>query len=540
MNGQQKHVAGQVTAFLWSIAWPLLLGALIGAALCRLLQRRRLAWTWVILGYPATYCLWFVERRIAVICLAASIMATYVGLTIHGEMTQAGGEEARAARERRGLIKLLQTVIRRRHSRSARRLTTEGLAIGSARGGHVCRIPFGLGNGVHGLVAGATGSGKTVTQAQIAEAYVDAGLAAIVIDPKGDEGLRSTLEAAAVRRGATFRTWSPAGPTVYNPVGRGGPTEIVDKALSAHRWSEPHYELATQRLLGHVLATMQAVGEWPPTLSGVVANMDTELLDAKADKVGGPLAVRVSAYVDSRSAKSSADLGGGRDRLAVLVESELGPYLDPSLGDGEVLDLHQSVRDGDVLYFHLDADRYPAASKLLAAALMIDLVGLTSEARHSQLGALVVIDEFAALAAEQVSRLFARARSAGLSLLLGTQSLADLRGARPDDPSDTLTEQVLSNVEFTLAHRIGDPDSAERLARLAGTVPSWTNTHRTSGHLLQVQTGEGTRTRAREFLIGPDEFKRLGTGEAVVIQPRAKHPAEIVSVWPPRRGEGRA
>ncbi|HTR74544.1 MAG TPA: helicase HerA-like domain-containing protein [Solirubrobacterales bacterium] len=538
MNASQKHAVGDVAAFLWGLVWPLLLGAVLGVGVCWLLQRRRLAWTWTLLGYPATYCLWFLERRIGVIVLAATITATYLGLTIHGELTQAGGEEARAARQRRGPLTFVRTAIRRRRARSARRLTTEGLAIGPSRGGRVCRIPFGLGDGVHGLIAGATGSGKTVTQAAIAEAYVDAGLSAIVIDPKGDEDLRTTLEAAARRRGVNFRIWTPTGPSVYNPLGRGGPTEIVDKALSAHRWSEPHYELATQRLLGHVLATMQAIGEWPPTLSGVVANMDPEALDAKADKAGGALAERVSAYVDSRTSKSSADLGGGRDRLAVLAESELGPWLDPSLGDGPLLDLHQSVLTGEVLYFHLDADRYPAASKLLAAALMIDLVGLTSEARHSKLGALLVVDEFAALAAEQVSRLFARARSAGLSLLLGTQSLADLRGARPDDPSDTLTEQVLSNVEFTLAHRIGDPDSAERLARLAGTAPSWTTTHRTSGRLFPMQTGEGTRTREREFLIGPDEFKRLRTGEAVAIQPRTAHPAEIVSVWPPRRGEG--
>ena len=537
MNASQEHVAGQITGFLWGLAWPILLGALLGALVCRALQRRRLAWTWALFGYPATYCLWFVERRIGLICLAASITATYLGVTIHGELTQAGGEEARAARDRRGPLVFLRSLLGRRRARRARWLTPEGLAIGVTHGGRVCRVPFGLGNGVHGLVAGATGSGKTVTQAAIAEAYIDAGLAAIVIDPKGDDGLRSILEAAAGRNGATFRSWSPIGPTIYNPLGRGGPTEIVDKALSAHKWSEPHYELATQRLLGHVLATMQAVGEWPPTLSGVVANMDPERLDAKADKAGGQVAERVSSYVDSLSARSAADLGGGRDRLAVLVESELGPWLDPSLGDGELLDLQTSLRGGDVLYFYLDSDRYPAASKLLAAALLIDLVGLTAEARHSELGSLLVIDEFAALAAEQVSRLFARARSAGLSLLLGTQSLADLRGARPDDPSDTLTEQVLSNVEFTLAHRIGDPDSAERLARLAGTAPSWTTTHRTSGHLLPLQTGEGTRTRAREFLIGPDEFKRLGTGEAVAIQPRAPHPAEIVTVWPPRRGE---
>jgi hypothetical protein len=537
VNKGQENVALDIGGFLWSITWPLLVGLVVGHLILRFLHRRGLRFTWILFGFPATYCLWFVDKRIGFICLVASVTATWLGYTVHGEALNAGGEEARAHRDTLGPFRYLRSKLVRRRAAKGSRVSAKGLAIGNARRGGVCRVPFGSGHGVHALIAGATGSGKTVTQAAIAEAYVDAGLAAIVIDPKGDERLRSTLEAAARRGGVAFRSWSPTGPTVYNPLGRGGPTEIVDKALSAHRWSEPHYELATQRLLGHVLATMQAVGEWPPTLSGVVANMDTELLDAKADKVGGPLADRVSAYVDSRTSKSSADLDGGRDRLAVLVESELGPYLDPSLGDGEVLDLHRSLGAGEVLYFHLDADRYPSASKLLAAALVIDLVGLTSEAKHSQLGALLVIDEFAALAAAQVSRLFARARSAGLSLLLGTQSLADLRSARPDDPSDTLTEQVLSNVEFTLAHRIGDPDSAERLARLAGTAPSWTTTHRTSGHLLPMQTGDGTRTRQREFLIGPDEFKRLGTGEAVAIQPRAKHPAEIVSVWPPHRGE---
>ena len=82
-----------------------------------------------------------------------------------------------------------------------------------------------------------------------------------------------------------------------------------------------------------------------------------------------------------------------------------------------------------------------------------------------------MIDEFAALSAEQVSRLFARSRSAGLSILLGTQSTADLRAARPEDQTDTLTEQVLSNIAFAVIHRVGDPDSAERLPRFAAPTP---------------------------------------------------------------------
>ena len=70
--------------------------------------------------------------------------------------------------------------------------TIEGraLAIGTTRRGGVCRVPFGA-HGVHALVIGATGSGKTVTQAAVVEAYVLANLGAIVIDPKGDRDLLS-------------------------------------------------------------------------------------------------------------------------------------------------------------------------------------------------------------------------------------------------------------------------------------------------------------------------------------------------------------
>jgi TraM recognition site of TraD and TraG/Bacterial protein of unknown function (DUF853) len=538
MNKGQENAALNLGGALWGIALPLLVGLVTGYVILRVLHRRGLRFTWVLFGFPATYCLWFVDRRIGVICLVASLTATWLGFTVHGEALGRGAEEARAARESLGPFHLIRSKLALRRAGRGRRLTPAGLAIGNARSGRVCRIPFGLGHGVHALVAGATGSGKTVTQAAIAEAYIDAGLAAIVIDPKGDPDLRRTLEAAARRSGARFRAWTPTGPYVYNPLARGGPTEIVDKALAAHRWSEPHYELATQRLLGHVLTTMQLAGQWPPTISGVVENMNPERLDDLASQAGGPNAERVSSYVDGLTARSASDLGGGRDRLAVLAEGELGPCLDPSLGKGEVLDLQGGLVDGEVLYFHLDSDRYPAASKLLAAALLIDLVGLTAETRHSGRASLLVIDEFAALAAEQVSRLFARARSAGLSLLLGTQSLADLRGARPDDPSDTLTEQVLSNIEFGVIHRIGDPDSAERLARLAGTAQSWTTTHQVSGHTLPARTGKGTRTSDREFVVGPDQFKRLDTGEAVVIDPKSKHPAEVVRIWPPRGGEG--
>ena len=197
-------------------------------------------------------------------------------------------------------------------------------------------VPFGLSRGVHGLVLGATGSGKTVTQAAIAQAYILAGLPAIVIDPKGDRYLRAVLaRRRRAKRGSPSASGRPTGTAVYNPFGRGGPTEIADKALAGHRWSEPHYELGTQRLLRHVLTTMRAAGQWPPTLSSLVTPHGPRAPRRPRPRRSAARSPSGSAPTSTGSrARAQADLGGGRDRLAVLAEGELGPRLDPALRRG--------------------------------------------------------------------------------------------------------------------------------------------------------------------------------------------------------------
>ena len=534
---------------LMTVTTPFAIGVGAGIVVLFCLRAARLRFTWALWGLPLAYLLWPLDWQVGLGLASATVVAAGAGARWHFEDIGRGGEDARRARESLAPFHLLRRylALRRAGQRSrvqskakglAHRVSEDRLLLGTTPQGGVRHVPFGSSRGVHALIVGATGAGKTVTQAALAQAYVLAGLPAIVIDPKGDRFLRSILREAAAESGRRFIQWSPSAGAIYNPFARGNPTEIADKVLAGQRWSEPHYELATRRLLGHVLATMQAAGEWPPTLTGIVRHMDPERLDLLASKVGGEIGAQVADYVDGLSARAKTDLGGGRDRLAVLAESELGPQLDPNLGQGPPIDFRQALQRGDVIYMHLDADRYPAASKLLGAALVIDLIGLVAEMQGGDARALVVIDEFAALAAEQVSRLFGRARSAGLSVVLGTQSLADLRGACPEDASDTLTEQVLTNIEFAVVHREADPDSAERLARMAGTQPSWSVTTQIGGRREGwMQPRPGTRTRERDFVVNPDAFKRLKPGEAVLISPTAQPPAEIVRVLAPKERE---
>jgi len=280
---------------------PLTLMVVLGAAagFCALLALRRagLRFTWALVPAPLAYLAWLIDWHAGLVLFATVATAAGAGLYWHLEDIERGGEEAAKARDSLGVGRWLWALGQRRRLRE-RRLVKGRIALGTTRRGGVCWVPFGARQGVHSLIVGATGGGKTVTQAAIAQAHVLAGVPAIVLDPKGDEHLRATLIDAAKRSGMPFREWSPTGSAVYNPFERGNPTEIADKAIAGQRWSEEHYREASRRLLGKVLSTLRAAGDWPPTMSQVVRHMDPERLDALAAGVGGKVAEDVGEYVD--------------------------------------------------------------------------------------------------------------------------------------------------------------------------------------------------------------------------------------------------
>ena len=423
---------------------------------------------------------------------------------------------------------------------STRRSRGSGLAIGAARDGGLCRVPFG------NSPRRPRARDRRHRRRQDRHPGGDRpGLRPrrpcrrSSIDPKGDRSCAPPLADAADRCGVRFRAWSPTGPAIYNPLARGNPTEIADKALAAHQWSEPHYELATQRLLVHVAGDDERRAIWPPTLSapsaihGARAPRRPRRQGRRRDRRAGQRLRRPAL-----GSAAKADLGGGRDRLAVLADGELGPWLDPGLGEARGDRPRRGAHGGDVVYFHLDADRYPAASKLLGAALLVDLVALTAELQGDEAGRPA-----------RDRRVRRARRRAGLAPLcprpLGRAQPPARHPeprrparARPGDASDTLTEQVLSNVEFAVVHRVGDPDSAERFAASPAPLPPGRR-RSASPATADARPRRGTRTREREFLVGPDQFKRLRTGEAIVINSKAKRPAQIVKVWPPRSASAR-
>jgi type IV secretory pathway TraG/TraD family ATPase VirD4 len=487
------------------------LGLAIAVAVAFLMREAHLHWSWAAAGLavlvlPARSLLATSASTLGVSLLGAAIL----GRRWHRRDLAAGADLAAIAHARRGPL-AVAGVVAARMSLSNRSRVAGGwfrgddLILGRDRRQRPVAIRCGgHGDGAHTLVVGATGSGKTVTQTWIAARAIEHGMGAVVVDPKGDGAMREALRRAAAGAGAAFVEWSPDGPSVYNPYARGSETQIADKVLAGERFTEPHYLRQAQRYMGYVVRALRRSGQ-EVSLQLVVDHLSPSRLELLARSLPAAEGARTHEYLDSLTTRQQSDLGGVRDRLAILAESDIGPWLDPSTADADRFDLLEAIVGRKVVYFNLESDSRPLLAQMLAGAIVQDLQAAVADLQGSPIATLVVIDEFSAVAAEHVVRLFGRARSAGVSLLLGTQELSDLR--LPG--REKLLEQVLGNLSTLIAHRQVVPDSAQLVARMAGSKGAWRATLR--------DDGSSSRSRTRVARLEQDEVMRLGRGSAVVI-----------------------
>jgi type IV secretory pathway TraG/TraD family ATPase VirD4 len=515
------HDPALVLGALASAGGRLLLAVPLGLLAARVMRRRGVHWGWPALAAPGAVLLHPALGAMTVPVGLAALLAARRLRRWHRKDIWAGGDLARGAG---GLQSPLAAGLRRVRRASELSGAWRGerpgeLVLGACDQGKPVSIPFGDRAGRHTLVVGATGSGKTVTQTLMAVSAIERGLAAIVVDPKGDPGMRSGLQAAAAAAGREFLEWTPSGPCTYNPYARGSETEIADRLLAGERFTEPHYMRQAQRYLGHVVRALRNAGA-EVALGSIVDHLDPDRLELLLRELAETEAEASHRYLDSLTPRQTRDLAGVRDRLAILTESDVGAWLDPSTSPGRAIDLIAAARAGSVVYFSLESDSRPLLAQMLGAAVVQDLQSTIAALQGEPAPALVLIDEFSAVAAEHVVALFGRARSAGFSLLLGTQELSDLR--LPGH--ERLLEQVLGNLSALIAHRQVVPRSAELISGMGGLGGVW--------RVSFSSDGRTTRTRVAAPLLEPEDLMRLEPGRCAVLALGSGGGARIVRIAP--------
>lgn len=402
----------QLLTKLLELGMVSLLGGVALAVGLRLSARR---WTWGLLGFPLAWAIAGGGSPVlAAVDGSVSFAGCFVGVLWHAADLAEGGDRAAAARSRLGIGEAVRRAVRLRQIVSHGWVSEGRLTVGHDRHGSPVSVPVKEREGSHALIVGATGSGKTVSEAWIASRLIRHGHGAVAIDPKGDGMLREELMRSAESAGREFLEWTPAGPCAYNPYACGEDSEIADKALAGEVFTEPHYLRMAQRYLGHAVRAMRMaeIGVTPVTL---MDHLDPDRLELTARKLPEEQGDVVQRYLDSLSESQKRGLAGTRDRLSILPESDVGRWLDPE--KAPAIDLRQAIESRAVVYFALESDRMPLLTQMLGAAIVGDLVAVATHFKNDPVETVVLIDEFSAIGASHVATLFARARGAGMSMV---------------------------------------------------------------------------------------------------------------------------
>ena len=499
----------------------------LGWSAAQLMRRFHLHWTWSLVGLATIAGLPGLFGKWALVLALASLYAALSGRSAHDADARTGGDLGRIAAERyspldaasalwravSSRIRVPQAVAAQATAAQAAAAQPAGawhrdgrLAVGRMRAGRPVGIPFAdSSGGRHTLVVGATGKGKTVTETWIAARAIEAGLGAVVVDPKGDPRMREQLRLAAERAGRPFLEWTPSGPSVYNPFASGSPTSIADRALAGERFTEPHYLRQAQRYLDHTVRVLHGAGH-AVSLRALVEHLDPPRLEGLARTLPDEQARLTYEYLDALTGRQREGLTGVRDRLAIVAQSDAGPWLDPSTPDAPVFDLLAAVRERAVVFFSLHADQWPLLAPMLGAAIVQDLLAAASTLQGSPIPTVVVFDELSSLQPERLADVCAKARGAGFNIVLGTQELSDLRLPGREH----LLEHVVRTRGSVIAPSQGVPASIDLLARIGGVEGAWSGSQRSDGRW--------TVARTSQTVLDPEQLRSLPTGWAAVIE----------------------
>lgn len=381
-------------------------------------------------------------------------------------------------------------------------------------------IPQELWRRSHIQLIGTSGAGKGVAAAVLLSQALRDGEAVVVIDPKNDEWAPHVLRAEADRLGVPFRL-----------------VDLNDSApqLDLFDGATPD-QLEELLVAGFSLAERGEAADFYRIADRQAARLAGFLLD----DLGGETTPReLAAHPDLvQQKKEAAGFAGKLDELArVSALSAPGArHLSATVEQGGCLYIVGSMRN----------ERIKSAQRMILVRLL-QLVESRDRISGTPRPVCCFLDELKYHLSRPALEGLGAARDKGLHFVLAHQSLADLRDCPADLDGEAVVGAVVENCALRITYRIRDPETAEWLASMSGTIQVDDEIRRVERNLAlsEVLDPERTIRQAERFLVDQNMLLNLPPRVAVVygaglpsfahICPikATKAPLELAIVRPP-------
>lgn len=376
----------------------------------------------------------------------------------------------------------------------------------------------------HIIVAGTTGSGKTVTIANILQSAFQKNIPTLAIDGKGDLDSGSLLHYMQEfsekykRKLYVINLTKPECSDKYNPFRNAGRTEAKDMLISMSDWTEPHYKVNTERYLQQLIKILN-IANSPLSLNTII-NYNAENFKNLLEKLKDDEKIDIEEYTKSMDIiETTKDIAASAmARFATTAESEAGEIF--SYSDG--IDIYTAIKENANILIILDSLGKPELSKQVGRLAVIDAKKAVSKLFTEKTRKFFVFDEFNVYASDVAVDLLNKSRTANITCTVAFQSLSDLDKAG----GAALRNQVIENCNNYFIMRQNSPDSSFEWEKVIGEKDTFkfTHTFKEDDSVLgkifgdgKQETGGGSMYQAKESKFRASEIQSLKTGQAIFV-----------------------
>jgi type IV secretory pathway TraG/TraD family ATPase VirD4 len=377
----------------------------------------------------------------------------------------------------------------------------------------------------HMLIIGATGAGKTESIKTLAGALLDANWNVLMIDLKEDtsvNGLRDFCRDYAIAHAQRYQEIALSSSNQeywFNTLDGMSPDEAQDTINSLQSYDDGFWQAINRTMLGQLITlvydahavdpvrfpapNMYAIGQLlrEPNLNRATKEMRAIVLSSLPHRVEADF----STLSQPSKAEAEAAIGLG-NRIVQMYETEAGRrVLRPAPGRRPI-----DVTADGVVYIGLNSLGMPELAKVVSTSVLMRVAAYagartTGAASNTARRTALVVDEANFIARRQVKNLLSRARSAGIAVVLCTQSPGDWNDEEGRD-----WETITNNTNVSLLMRQNELHQAELLADLIGKETK-------SSLMSQVRDGvvlnSGSIREVIDYRVQPEQIRNLKVGQ---------------------------